>query len=109
MRKIDIYSNMLWRSLSYIRNIQTQTFIGKAFNKSCYYEAELLHNVVMSITEEEMTSNDIYFLNTQARFYLENADKRKCTNYFSHENDIKKLFSIVPEHLKEKLEWHGPE
>ncbi|MBD2801658.1 hypothetical protein ID854_14695 [Xenorhabdus sp. M] len=100
---------MLWRCLSDIRNIQTQTFIGKAFNKSCYHEAELLYNVVMSITKEEMTSNDIYFLNNQARFYLENADKRKCTNYFSHKDDIKKLFSIVPDHLKETLEWNGPE
>ncbi|MBG2802985.1 hypothetical protein NA898_15880 [Proteus cibi] len=109
MRKIEIYSNMLWRSLSYIRNIQTQTCIGKAFNKSCYYEAELLHNVVISIIEEEITSNDIYFLNNQAKFYLEKANKRECTNYFSHQDDIKKLFSIVPEHLKDKLEWDGPE
>ncbi len=100
---------MLWKALSYIRNIQTQTFIGKAFNKSCYHEAELLHNVVVSLTQEKMTEHDVFFLNNHARFYLENADKRECLNYFSHEDDIKKLFSIVPENLKEKLEWNGPQ
>ncbi|HGN0066533.1 TPA: hypothetical protein ACKRHG_003470 [Proteus mirabilis] len=109
MRKISIYSNMLWKSLSYIRNVQTHSCFRKAFDKSCYMEAELLHNIVISLPEEEMTEHDIFFFNSHARFYLENADKRKCTNYFSHEDDIKRLFSLVPEHLKEKLEWNGPE
>ncbi|EST58037.1 hypothetical protein K151_2093 [Proteus hauseri ZMd44] len=72
-------------------------------------EAELLHNIVISLTEEEMTEHDVFFLNNHARFYLENAHDKKCANYYSHEDDIKKLFSIVPEHLKDKLEWDGPE
>lgn len=109
MKKIEIYSNMLWRTLSYIRNVQTRHYFRKAFDKSCYYEAELLHNVVMFIANKEMTSNDIYFLNNQARFYLEKTNNEECANYYSHQDDIKKLFSIVPEHLKNKLEWNGPQ
>ncbi|MGJ0626388.1 hypothetical protein [Xenorhabdus bovienii] len=109
MKKNNIYSNMLWKSLSYIRGMQTQSFLKKGLDKSCYFEAELLHSVVLSIREEDITTYDIFFLNNHARFYLDNADEKKCANYNSHEDDIKALFSIVPEHLKEKLEWSGPE
>ncbi|MDE9557579.1 hypothetical protein KKJ06_19675 [Xenorhabdus bovienii] len=109
MRKISIYSNMLCKSLSYIRNVQTHSCFRKAFDKSCYMEAELLHNIVTSLTEEEMTEHDVFFLNNHARFYLENARDKECANYHSHEDDIKKLFSIVPDHLKNQLEWLGPQ
>ncbi|OKP00296.1 hypothetical protein [Xenorhabdus eapokensis] len=109
MRKIIIYSNMLNKSLSYIRNVQTHSCFRKAFDKSCYMEAELLHNIVISLTDEEMTLHDIFFLNNHARFYLENTNDKECANYYSHQDDIKKLFSIVPEYLKNQLEWQGPQ
>ncbi|PHM32925.1 hypothetical protein Xsze_03677 [Xenorhabdus szentirmaii DSM 16338] len=100
---------MLWKTLTHIRCVQTLSFVRKGFDKSCNLEAELLHGIVLSLTEEEMTKHDIFFLNNQARLYLDNADEIKFRNYSSHKNDIKTLFSIVPEHLREKLEWNGPE
>ncbi|CDL81249.1 hypothetical protein [Xenorhabdus szentirmaii] len=109
MKKISIYSNMLWKSLSYIRNVQTQYCFRKAFDKSCYMESELLHSVVLSIREEDITTQDIFFLNNHAKFYLENADEKKCGNYNFHKENIKALFSIVPNHMKNQLEWPGPQ
>lgn len=109
MKKIEIYSEMLWWSLSHIRNVQTHSFIRKGRNKSCGFEAELLHNVVGTLPTEEMTDNDIYFLNVQAKYYLDNASERICDNYNVHKENIKRLFEIVPEHLKDQLKWDGPE
>ncbi|GKX53886.1 hypothetical protein [Budvicia aquatica] len=106
MKKIEIYSDMLWRALYYIRNIQTYSFIKKGFDKSCYLEAELLHDVVKSLPYEEITEHDVDFLNGHARYYLENASEKVCDNYMSHKRNIIKLFDLVPEKLKNKLEWH---
>lgn len=109
MKKLEIYSEMLWWSLSHIRNVQTHSFISKGKNKSCGFEAELLHGVVVTLPEEEITDNDIYFLNVQARYYLDNANERICCNYNVHKKNIKRLFEIVPDDLKGKLKWKGPE
>ena len=66
---------MLW-SLSHIRNVQTHSFIHRK-NKSCSFEAELLHNV--GRFTKEMTTT-IHFLNVQA-YYLDNASERILDNY----------------------------
>ncbi|MDC9606623.1 hypothetical protein [Xenorhabdus griffiniae] len=108
MDKITIYSEMLNMALSYIRNIQTFSAFKKAFDKTCYHEAELLHDIVKSLSQSEMTEHDIFFLNNHARYYLENASPKYYNNYNSHRKNIKLLFKLVPEHLKNKLEWQGP-
>ncbi|EOU8735679.1 hypothetical protein ACN0PX_003489 [Escherichia coli] len=66
--KNDIYSEMLWRSLSYIRGMQTCSFISKGMDKTCYMEAELLHDVSKYLSDENMTAGDVKFLNYNARF-----------------------------------------
>ncbi|QIF93140.1 hypothetical protein [Proteus vulgaris] len=109
MKRIEIYSEMLWWALSHIRNVQTHSFIRKGKNKSCGFEAELLHNVVGTLPTEGMNDNDIYFLNVQAKYYLDNANEKICDNYNVHKKNIKRLFEIVPEHLKDQLKWDGPE
>ncbi|MCW8353910.1 hypothetical protein [Citrobacter portucalensis] len=106
MKKIDIYSEMLWRTLSYIRGKQTCSFISKGTDKTCYMEAELLHDVSKYLSNENITSGDIKFLNYNARFYLENADPHKHPNYESHKKNILLLFEMVPHELQSELKWN---
>ncbi|EBS7636841.1 hypothetical protein CDR68_24560 [Salmonella enterica] len=106
MKKIDIYSEMLWRSLSYIRGMQTCSFISKGMDKTCYMEAELLHDVSKYLSDENMNAGDVKFLNYNARFYLENATPHNYPNYESHKKNILLLFNIVPDELQKNLEWN---
>ena len=104
MNRIDIYLDMLSVALPYIRNIQTHGFLRKSFDRSCCYEAELLHNIVGSLREPNFCSWDIYFLNNQAKFYIEKADESMCPNYKSHEKNIKQLFKLVPDNIKKRID-----
>ena len=107
-RKQEIYQRLIILGLSYIRNVQTQGRCRRFFDISCYREAELIHNLSVSILEETFIEHDIHFLNFQARWYLETTNAKICQNYEINKNFIKELFQIVPEHLKHKLEWAGP-
>ncbi|MEQ2025486.1 hypothetical protein [Xenorhabdus szentirmaii] len=109
INKIAIYSDMLDRTLSHIRSIQTSSIHKKAFDKTCYQEAEMLHDIVRSLYRPEVTEHDVFFLNSHARYYLEHANEKKYANYNAHKKSIKALFSLVPEHLRDKLEWSGPQ
>ncbi|CDL85285.1 hypothetical protein [Xenorhabdus szentirmaii] len=108
MNRIDIYIDMLSFALPHIRNVQTHGPIRKARDKSCYHEAELLHNIVNSLKGTEICDQDIYFLNNQARYYLENTSDKICTNYHFHKKRIKMLFELVPEAMRSQLVWQGP-
>ncbi|WP_017345887.1 hypothetical protein [Pantoea sp. A4] len=108
MNRIDIYIKMLGLALPYIRNVQSHGFIVKSRDKSCYYEADLLHSVVNSLKEVEISSWDIYFLNIQARYYIENANGI-CPNYLAHKGCIISLFNLIPDPMKKDLEWDCPE
>ncbi|PHM48330.1 hypothetical protein [Xenorhabdus miraniensis] len=109
MKRIDIYIEMLSFALPYIRNVQTLSPIRKGRDKSCYHEAELLHDIVKSLRETKNCNHDIYFLNNQARYYLENANSKICANYQFHKERIKMLFELVPDEMKKQLQWSGPE
>ncbi len=52
MNKNDIYIKMLALALPYIINIQTHSKKVKGRDISCYFEAELIHNLYHSILDE---------------------------------------------------------
>ncbi|PHI30899.1 hypothetical protein [Budvicia aquatica] len=108
MDKNEVYVRMLALVLPYIRNIQTLSKKEKSEDESCYFEAELVHNLVYTILEKEFKEHDIYFLNNQARFYFEKCSSDLSPNYEQHIKYIKYLFDIVPEDLSQKLIWAGP-
>lgn len=108
-RKQEIYKEMLLWSLSYIRNVQSRSWWRKAFDRSCFEEAELTHNLHASILAEEFTKHDIHFLNNQARRYCDKAKKTGTPNYKVHRVLIKELFELVPEDMRSELKWKGPE
>ena len=109
MNKSHIYKEMLEFALTYIRNVQSQNAFIKAKDKSCLYESELVHNIMISILDKNFTEHDLWFLNHQAKFYYDNCNDDISPNYRGHVENIKKLFELVPDELKNKLTWKGPE
>lgn len=108
MKKNEIYVEMLQWALSWLRNVQTHNALRKAKDRSCYYEAELVHNLMLTILNPNFESHDIHFLNYQAKYYYENCNEEISLNYNGHIARIKKLFELVPEDMKDQLIWDGP-
>lgn len=108
MYKNEIYVKMLGLALPYIRNIQRLEKKEKILNLSCYLEAELVHNLTVTILEKRFTEHDVWFLNNQAKYYVEKCNEDISPNYNQHLTYIKELFNIVPDDLKSKLTWVGP-
>lgn len=109
MLKNEIYIEVLEWALPYIRNVQSQNSFRKANDKSCYYEAELVHNLPRKLLTPNFTDSDIHFLNYQAKFYYDNCNAEISINYPKQVFYIKELFKIVPIELQDKLIWKGPE
>jgi hypothetical protein len=61
MKKNDIYLSMLSLSLPYIRNIQSLDKKEKCRDISCYFEAELLHNLMHALLISEFVEHDMCF------------------------------------------------
>lgn len=108
MQKNEIYIEMLRCCLPHIRNVQTHGVFRKATDKSCYYEAELVHNIALTILNPAFEMHDIHFLNHQAKYYVENCSAKISINYEQQVRFIKEIFKLVPDDLKEYLYWEGP-
>ncbi len=108
MYKNEIYVKMLGLALPYIRNVQLLENKKKNLSFSCYLEAELVHNLTITILDKNFSEHDIWFLNSQAKYYVEKCNENISPNYIQHLIYIKELFNIVPDALKSKLTWAGP-
>ena len=108
MKKNEIYVSMLSLSLPYIRKIQSLDKKEKGRDISCYFEAELLHNLMHTLLISEFVEHDMCFLNNQAKYYFEKCSEDISPNYNQHVEYIKSLFKMVPDSLRSKLLWKGP-
>ncbi|MBK5074157.1 zinc ABC transporter substrate-binding protein [Budviciaceae bacterium CWB-B4] len=108
MTKSEIYLKMIGLSLQYIRYKQNLDSGQKGSDISCYYEADLVHNLVYTVMNEEFGEHDVHFLNYQARNYFEECSEEISLNYNQHIEYITELFRLVPEELSYKLIWSGP-
>ncbi|TFZ49021.1 zinc ABC transporter substrate-binding protein [Serratia proteamaculans] len=108
MKKNEIYVKMLALALPYIRNIQSLGKKEKGRDMSCFFEAELIHNLTLTILISEFTEHDVWFLNNQAKYYFEKCNDDISPNYNQHIYYIGELFKIIPDELKPKLTWAGP-
>ncbi|MEW6710229.1 MAG: hypothetical protein AB1403_10445 [Candidatus Riflebacteria bacterium] len=105
--KQKIYIDLLMRALPLIRNSLTWENKALAENKAWLFEeAELVHNISLSIIEPEFNDHDFHFLNFHARRYYENG--HKSWNYIENIKSISTLMDEVPEKLKYNLQWNGP-
>ncbi|VEA71127.1 Uncharacterised protein [Serratia rubidaea] len=108
MKKNEIYVKMLSLSLPYIRNVQSLDKKDKGRDISCYFEAELVHNIMHTLLISEFVEHDLWFLNNQAKYYFEKCNEDISPNYNQHVEYIRALFKMVPDSLKSKLLWQGP-
>jgi hypothetical protein len=102
-----IYREFLRFGLPYLRGVRYFRWWQTARRRALYVEAEFLQNLYVTILEPEFVNHDIWFLNYQARWFLTHADPRHAAFYYHHEALIRELFTLVPERLREKLEWTG--
>ena len=105
-RKQQIYNEFLYWSLPWIRNVQTWPWWRRLRDRTCYCEAEFVHNLPQSILEPEFVEHDAHFLNTQARMFYKHG--QRSPNYESHLTRIRELFALLPESLRPLLMWKGP-
>lgn len=105
MKKQDIYQMLLWKGLPHIRNVQAQSFFRKGRDKSCYYIAELLHNVHASIFFEQYTDHDFWFINNQVRSFVNNCNSQILHSYPEFCDLLLLLMEEVPENQKSQIEW----
>lgn len=108
MKKNEIYLDMLFWSLPHIRNKSTQRPWSRIKDVSIYYESGLIYQLDSVLRHECFDKNDIWFLNSQARWYYEHCDEKKSILYSSQLERISALFALVPEDMKKELEWSGP-
>lgn len=108
MKKNEIYVKMLSLSLPYIRNIQSMDKKDKGRDISCYFEAELVHNIMHTLLISEFVEHDLWFLNNQAKYYFEKCSEDISPNYNQQVEYITALFKMVPDSLKYRLLWQGP-
>lgn len=104
--KQQIYRDFLMWTLAYIRNVQSQPFWRRWWDRSVYEEAELVHNLCQSILEPDFVPHDLWFLNVQAAIYCERAHFSPL--YSQQVERIRELFTLVPEQMRAELKWEGP-
>lgn len=75
---------MLYWPLPWNRNVQTHNALQKARDKSCYYEVELVHNIMLTILNPDFEEHDIHFLNNQAKHYYDNCNEKISPIYNGH-------------------------
>jgi hypothetical protein len=108
-RKQEIYRELLQFGLPWLRGVRSLRWWQSARRQAFYEEAEFLHNLYVSIPEPEFVNHDIWFLNHRARLFLTDADPKHIPCYDHHLCLIRELFALVPERLKGKLAWQGPD
>jgi hypothetical protein len=102
--KQRVYQELLAFTLPMLRNRETLPWWRRM--RSWYGEAELVHNLYDKIVDPDFSPNDIYFLNCQARNYMESG--KSSPLYSNHVRRIRKLFVLVPDDLRDMLDWKGP-
>ena len=106
--KQEIYQEILRFAMAWIRNATGSVDCSPAKLRAIHEEAEYVHELPNLIFREEFTAGDIGFLNVQARTYLERANRTLCMNYNIHRGLIQDLFALVPQELRDQLQWAGP-
>lgn len=106
--KQEIYQDMLRWALPHLRNLSSGNWWQRLRYKSAYHDSELVHNLPVSMYDEEFVDHDIWFLNVQAWIYYEKCNSDITPLYDRQIENISRLFDLVPASLKSKLKWNGP-
>ncbi|GEP43587.1 hypothetical protein [Brevifollis gellanilyticus] len=78
-----IYRELLHCTLPHLRNVSSWRWWMRMCDRSAYYEAELIHNLPVSMYEPDFVEHDVWFLNVQARTYYEECSAHCLTSIHS--------------------------
>jgi len=107
--KQKVYLDILEFVLPMLRNYHTHGIWSRLRYKTFYFyaEIELVHNLPRLLVIPEFEEYDIHWLNTQARIFVLRG--RKDFPFYQRVcDDIRTLFTLVPDGLQQKLIWDGP-
>lgn len=112
-KKQELYLEILERILPSVRNLETHPYLYRAIwypirFGSFFPELELVHNLHRCLIYPEFQKRDIWWLNCQARNYVQEGRKRNRPHYSMICSLIEELLLIVPEELRSELTWLGP-
>jgi hypothetical protein len=107
-RKQNIYFEILEMMLPAIRNTQRHSAWRRFRYGSFYPELELVHNLHRILIYPEFAEHDIYWMNAQARIFVERGNNPAHALHGPITVLIRELFTLVPEPLRKKLTWSGP-
>lgn len=96
-------------TLPHLRMVASSGLLYRMRDKSSLYETQLIHRFYSILSHEDFSTDDFRFLNHHCRHYFITCDSKKNMLYNGQLKRISKLFSLVPEELKNNLEWAGPE
>jgi hypothetical protein len=119
-RKQEIYQQILELSLPYMRTtlapLQGHSVVaavrrmGSATAVDYVCEIGLfVQHVTPTLFVEEFVEHDIHMLNTHARSFHKREEVKNCPLYLPLVQLIEELFTLVPEAMRSRLSWPGPQ
>lgn len=105
-----IYLRILELILPHIRNVEASRLHGSISpaNAGVLLEAELIHNLPIHCRWPEMRREDVFWLNSEAREFVERGRQAGVATYDHVYAAIAQLFDLVPPDLQASLEWPAP-
>lgn len=106
--KQELFSELFQNALVRIRASAQRACWRRAGSRLTEFESELIHNAMISLAEPAFVDADIWFLNHQARWYVENCNARLSRIYAMQVDIVRRLFAQVPQEIRHQLTWPGP-
>jgi hypothetical protein len=106
--KQQIYIRIMEEILPYIRNLQSHSFWRRLLYGAYFAELEIVHNAGRCIARPEFTKADVYWLNSQARLYI-NQGRKDFPFYGTVCGLLNQLVRLVPPELRTELTWEEAE
>src|SRR5262245_60646515 len=101
--KQEIYRELLSVCLPSVRNrLSSRLLLGRR-RREAYALSQLCHNLWVSILDPNFGNHDVWFLNYQARAYVESS--KGSLGYEAMIRLIRELFLLVPDGLRNELTW----
>ena len=101
-RKQVIYTEIMGDVLSYLRNLQTHSFLRRIQYGNFFAELELVHNLGERVMTPEFTNADAYWVGAQGRSYIKHG-RRDMPFYDPVCRLIRELDVMVSSDMRTKL------
>ena len=107
-RKQQLYAELMMRGFADLRMLLAAP-TGPRLSRNTLVDAllDLLHNVPKTMLYSDLSLEDVFFLNHQARNFCRMSGGNTLLHYDWYMGAIQELFSLVPDQLRSDLKWDG--